>query len=130
MPATIPPMSNLYLLISAWHLPGKVRPEMKMSMQFKEYLKLLKGYSNSPLTLNRITLPFGIISDSDESTTLLVGHVLEDLMSRWKGQDAVDCIDVVAAAYELGHDKAGPFLDQAPYILFRMAKDLGVGQIH
>lgn len=129
MPETLQPMSNLYLLISPG-FNGKGGRAMRMSMQFKEYLKLLKGYSNAPLTLNRITLPFGIISDSDESTTLLVGHILEDLMSRHKGDEVVDCIDVVAAAYDLGHEKAGTFLDQAPDIVARMAKELGIGAIH
>jgi hypothetical protein len=103
---------------------------MRVSMTFKEYLRLLKAYSNAPLTLNRITLPFGIISDSDESTTLLVGHVLEDLATRLRADEAVDCIDAVAAAYDLGHEKAGPFLDQAPFILARMAKELAMGHIH
>jgi hypothetical protein len=103
---------------------------MRLSMPFKDYVKLLKGWSNAPLTLNRITLPFGIISDSVESSTLLVGHVLEDLMTRLTAEQAVDCIDVVASAYELGHEQAGPFLDKAPYVMARMAKELGVGQIH
>jgi hypothetical protein len=103
---------------------------MRLSMPFKDYIGLLKGWSNSPLTLNRITLPFGIISDSGESSTLLVGHVLEDLMSRLTADQAVDPIDVVAVAYDLGHEQAGAFLDQAPYIMSRMAKELGVGRIH
>ena len=46
---------------------------MKLAMPFKDYLKLLRGYSNVPLTLNRLTLPFGVISGSDASDTLLVG---------------------------------------------------------
>jgi len=103
---------------------------MRLSMPFKEYLKFLKTYSNTPLTLNRLTLPFGVISGSDESTTLLVGHVLDDLLTRLKGDEAIDCIDVVAAAYDLGHEQAGPFLDEAPYILSRMAHTLGGCQIH
>src|SRR5688572_11431386 len=83
---------------------------MKLSMSFKEYLKMLRGYCNVPLSLNRLTLPFGIISDAEESNTLLVGHVLEELSTRHKVDQAVDCIDVVAAAYELGHEKAEAFL--------------------
>lgn len=103
---------------------------MKTSMQFKDYIAFLKSYSNRPVTLNRLTLPFGIISDSIESDTVLVGHVLDDLASRFEGKDAVDCIDVAASAYDLGHDAAGAFLDQAPYILSRMAQTIGVGRVH
>ena len=103
---------------------------MKLSMPFKQYLAFLKGYSNSPLTLNRLTLPFGIISDAEESTGLLVGHVLDDMASRLGADEAVDAIDAVAAAYDLGHEKAAECLDQAPYIMSRMAKELGVSQIH
>ncbi len=103
---------------------------MKLSMPFKQYLAFLKGYSNVPLTLNRLTLPFGIISDAEESTTLLVGHVLDDMASRLKADEAVDAIDAVAAAYDLGHERAETFLDQAPYIMSRMAKELGMGHLH
>lgn len=103
---------------------------MKLAMSFGEYLKILRPYSNIELTLNRLTLPFGIISGSEVSDSLLVGHVLDDLASRFGDTDNVDAIDVVAAAYELGHEAAAAFLDEAPYILSRMAKELGVGHIH
>lgn len=103
---------------------------MKLAMRFCDYLKILRPYSNIALTLNRLTLPFGIISGSDESDGILVGHVLDDLASRFADGDKVDAIDVVAAAYDLGHEPAGPFLDEAPYIMSRMAKELGVGHIH
>ncbi len=103
---------------------------MKISMTFKDYLDFLGSYANSPLTLNRLTLPFGIISDSLESDGLLVGHVLDELASRLGSGEAVDCIDVAAAAFELGHDPAGPFLDEAPYIMSRMLQGLGVCQMN
>ena len=103
---------------------------MRLHIPFGEYLSILKGYSNVPLTLNRLTLPFGIVSDSAESDTLLVGHILEDLAARCKANERLDCIDVVAAAHALGHDQAAPFLDEAPYIIYRMARELGVTHIH
>lgn len=115
---------------SAQPAAARSNGHMKLSMPFKQYLAFLKGYSNVPLTLNRLTLPFGIISDAEESTTLLVGHVLDDMASRLKADEAVDAIDAVAAAYDLGHDRAGTFLDQAPYIMSRMAKELGMGHLH
>ena len=98
---------------------------MKFSMTVGEYVKLLRPYSNSPVSLNRITLPFGILSNSLASDTLLMGHVLDDLASRLPLDQSVDCIDVVAAAYDLGHEPAGDFLDEAPYIIARMARDQG-----
>lgn len=103
---------------------------MRLSMTFKEYLRLLRAYSNAPLTLNRITLPFGVISDSGESSTLLVGHVLDDLSARLGAEEAVDFVDVAVCAFELGHEQAGPFLDEAPYILSRITQELGVCRRH
>ena len=103
---------------------------MKINMQFKDYLSFLRNYCNSPLTLNRLTLPFGIISNSESSNTLLVGHVLEELATRFETDQAVDCIDVVAAAHELGHESAEAFLEEAPYIISRMVQELGVGSFH
>jgi hypothetical protein len=103
---------------------------MKLSMPFKDYLTFLKTYSNIPLTLNRLTLPFGIISDSTESNTLLVGHILDDLAARLHADEAVDCIDVAAVAYELGHEEAGTFLDKAPVLIYRMSKLSHLPQIH
>jgi hypothetical protein len=103
---------------------------MRISMPFKEYLRILKAYSNSPLTLNRLTLPFGIIGGNEESTSLLLGHVLDDLASRFDGDEAVDFIDVAATAYDLGHEPAGEFLDQAPHILSRLSTEVGSARIH
>ena len=103
---------------------------MRIAMSCQEYIRLLKAYSNKPLSLNRLTLPFGVISDGAESSSLLVGHVLDELASRQETLASIDCIDVLAAAYELGHDQAGEFLDQAPYILCRMAQELGLPTVH
>lgn len=123
----------MHRVISSQLLPGAQHRKqrdyslMKQSMPFKEYVKILKGYSNLPLSLNRLTLPFGIISDNKESDYLLVGHILDELQSRLKdGEEAVDCIDVAACAYDLGHDDAEQFLDQAPYLMLRMIKEAHV----
>ncbi len=99
-------------------------------MRLGDYLKLLSPYSNSPVTMNRITLPFGILSNSLASDTILMGHVLEDLSQRLPLDQMIDCLDVAAAAYDLGHDPAGDFLDEAPFIMARMARDEGMRQIH
>jgi hypothetical protein len=103
---------------------------MKLDMQFKDYLNNLVSHSNEPITLNKLTLPFGIMSNDEESSTLLVGHVLELLSLNLEKGQAVDCIDVVAAAWELGHESAGEFLDEIPYIISEMAEEMGLGAYH
>lgn len=99
-------------------------------MRLGDYIKLLSPYSNAPVTLNRITLPFGVISNAIASDSLLMGHVLDDLAQRLPLDQTIDCIDVAAAAYDLGHEPAGDFLDEAPHIMARMAKDDGIRQVH
>jgi hypothetical protein len=103
---------------------------MKLDMQFKEYLDILISHSNEPLTLNMLTLPFGILSNSEESNSLMVGHILEILAERMENGQVVDCVDVVAAAWELGHESAGEFLDEIPYIISEMAKEMGWNKYH
>ena len=103
---------------------------MKLAMPFREYLDFLRGHCNAPLTLNRITLPFGIISDSEESTTLLVGHIIEDLAERLEADQNVDCVDVLASAYDLGHEQAGTFLDEVPYLIYRLSQEQGAKGLH
>lgn len=103
---------------------------MKKHIALKDYVRLLKSYSNIPLTLNRITLPFGVITDSSESKNLLVGHVLDDLVSRFPSESKIDVIDVVTAAYGLGHEIAEVFLDHAAQIISEMTKDQGLYGSH
>ncbi len=103
---------------------------MKLDMQFKDYLKFLISHSNEPMTLNKLTLPFGIRSNGGESNTLLVGHILEVLAERHEKGQLVDCIDVVATAWELGHEPAGEFLDEIPYIISEMAEEMGLKAYH
>ena len=104
---------------------------MKLTIQLSEYIASLKGYSNAPLTLDRLTSPFGIASNRSESDTLLVGHVLDTLVELGPNsalEHSIDCIDVATAAFELGHEEAGPFLDEAPYIMYRMLRVAGIRQ--
>jgi len=103
---------------------------MKLDMPFKDYIQSMVRRSNEPLTLNKLTQPFGIMSNDSESNSLLVGHILEVLMESLTANQAVDCIDVVAAAYELGHEVAGEFLDEMPYIITEMANEMGLNKLH
>lgn len=103
---------------------------MKKSIPLKEYIGLLKPYSNIPLSLNRITLPFGVITGSEESHSILVGHILDDLANRYSMEGPIDIIDVVTSAHDLGHGQAEFFLDQAAQFIHRMTKDHGVYGAH
>jgi hypothetical protein len=96
-----------------------------LAMPFREYLAFLRNFCNVPLTLNRLTLPFGFITDGEESATLLVGHVIEDLAERIPLDQLVDCLDVLHSAYELGHEQAGKVLDEAPELIDRMTRGMG-----
>ncbi len=70
-----------------------------------------------------LTLPFGISSDESASDVLLIGHVLDDLLETMKPGETIDCLDVAAIAYNLGHEPAGNFLDEAPWIIFKMNRE-------
>jgi hypothetical protein len=103
---------------------------LRLSMSFKDYLEFLTKFSNAPLTLNRLTLPFGIISDSEPSHTLLVGHILEDLSMRIESSQCIDPIDVLTSAHDLGHEPASAFLEEIPYIIAKMSEELGMTRLH
>jgi hypothetical protein len=99
---------------------------MKLSMRFKEYVDLMKNQSNMSLTVNRLTIPFGVAADVSQSEDLLIGHILDAMGEEFDPDDSVDFMDVAAFAYELGHDPAGNFLEEAPYIAYRMANESGI----
>ena len=103
---------------------------MKKHIPLKDYVRLLRSYSNIPLTLNRITLPFGVITDSTESKTILLGHVLDDLVSRFPSESKIDVIDVVTCAHGLGHEVAEVFLDHAAQMINEMMRDQGLYGTH
>lgn len=103
---------------------------MKKNIPLKDYVRLLRSYSNIPLTLNRITLPFGVITGSVESKTILVGHVLDDLVLKFPGDSHIDIVDVVTSAHGLGHEEAEVFLDHASQMIYHMTKDQGLYGAH
>jgi hypothetical protein len=103
---------------------------MKKSIPLKEYVGFLKAYANVPLSLNRITLPFGVITGSQESKSILVGHILDDLVHRYSIEGSIDIIDVVTSAHDLGHEQAEDFLDQAAQFIYELTKDQGLYGAH
>jgi hypothetical protein len=98
----------------------------KVTMTLRDYLETVKSHMNRELSLNLMILPFGLEVDIEVDRGILVGHVVEELMSRFKPADTIDCLDVAAAAWELGHEPAGAFLDEAPYRMFAAIRARGV----
>jgi len=98
----------------------------KVKMTLKDYLLTVESHLNLALSLNLMIVPFGLEVDIDVDQGILVGHVVEELISRFKFTDSIDCLDVAAAAWELGHEPAGAFLDEAPYRMFAAIRARGV----
>ena len=99
---------------------------MKVTMTLREYLLKVEPHMNRALSLNLLILPFELESEIEVDQGILVGHVIEELISRFKPNDEIDCLDVAAAAWELGHEPAGAFLDEAPYRLFEAIRTRGL----
>lgn len=95
---------------------------MKLSVTFKDYVEQLRARSNEALALNLLTGPFGIAANEVASEDLLIGHVLDDLADRFALEDPIDCMDVASSAFALGHEQAGDFLDEAPWLVFQATK--------
>lgn len=100
--------------------------ELKLQLTLRDYLHMLEGCSNEPLTVAGLTAPFGLTLDdlaavgiaADEASEFLVfGHVAEALSGDFEPGDAIDCVDVALAAADLGFENAEPFIERGPYIL-------------
>lgn len=102
---------------------------MKLELQFKDYVNAMKSFANKPLSLEKVIEPFGISSSPATSDFLLIGHLLDYLSEDLHPDDAVDAIDIATAAYELGHEEAQNFLDEAPWLMIQMARELDVPTI-
>lgn len=92
---------------------------MRVSMLFREFAAAVGDHANAPLSMQLLAHPFGLSGSAAPSETLLLGHILDDLASRYGPEDALDCFDVASAAYDLGLDEAGSFLDDAPELIMR-----------
>lgn len=97
---------------------------MKLEMQFKDYLSILKDKSNQGLSLDLALLPFGISSLASASSTLLVGHLLDYLAEQCEAHTVIDAIDVTQASWELGLPGSDEFLDEAPRLMIQMVRAL------
>lgn len=85
---------------------------------------MLAEHSNHPASLELLAKPFGIRWPRRRDAVLLVGHVLDAMSDYTQPLDAIDCIDVATAAWELGCVDADRFLDEAPNIMFQHAHQL------
>ncbi|MEY4631197.1 MAG: hypothetical protein RIQ81_1317 [Pseudomonadota bacterium] len=99
---------------------------LKLQLPLRDYLRMMEGCSNEPLTVAGLTAPFGLTLDdlaavgiaADEACDfLLYGHVTEALAQDFEPGDAIDCVDVALAAADLGFENAEPFIERGPYIL-------------
>ena len=96
---------------------------MKLTMKFYEFCNLVKDYMNEPLSLEVLTMPFGILSSDQLSDDLLVGYVVDGMQEEFRADDVIDVLDVMRVAYDLGDENAGDFLDEAPTLLTRLARE-------
>ena len=76
------------------------------------------------MSLARLLAPFDIAADSTPDESLIMGHVIEALAEEFLELETIDCMDVATAAYELGHDPAGHFLDQAPMMIVQYLRGI------
>lgn len=100
--------------------------DLRVVLPLREYLVRIQGLINEPVNLQRLVLPFGMDIPGENDEFLLTGHVVEELISRHQLNDLIDCIDIAAAAWELGHEEAGLFLDEAPYRILESARARGL----
>jgi len=103
-----------------------LKETLKVTITLREFLLAVGTHMNRALSLNLLILPFGLEGEIEVDQGLLVGHVIDELTSRFKPSDMIDCLDVAAAAWELGHEPAGDFLDEAPYRMFAAIRARGL----
>jgi hypothetical protein len=97
---------------------------VKLEIQFKDFIRALKPFSNDALQLDKILRPFGISSLAYRSNDILIGHLLDYMEAEYAFEDPIDAIDVAVAAMDLGHEEAELFLDEAPFLLTQMVHGL------
>ncbi len=91
---------------------------MQLNLPFGIYKKTLRPLSNEPLEMNKLLKPFDF-SVPNESTDpdLCVGLLLDLLAESFYDFECIDPLDVAEAAWELGFQPAGVFLEQGPLLI-------------
>ena len=81
---------------------------MKLSIQFKDYLRACNPNANQPVSVARLLAPFGIERvPSDEDDFLLMGHVLDGLAEQFLESEDIDPEVIILMADELGCEVLG-----------------------
>jgi hypothetical protein len=78
---------------------------MSLSLQFNDYLNLMRQRSNRPFNMAASLAPFGVLgAPTHDDDFLLMGHVLDALHEGFRPQDLIGPEDVLAMAEELGFE--------------------------
>jgi hypothetical protein len=93
-----------------------------ISLKFDEFLAMMRGKEQIPLSMAPLLRPFGLSYVSKEEKGLMVGWVLEELAGEFQCHDEIDPIDVATAAYAIGYDDAERFLDDAPDLIYHAVR--------
>ena len=94
---------------------------MHLEMSVKKYVEGCEAKSNQPLSLENMLEPFCLSPRKDsQSSYLLVGHLLEQILSLHSENSRLDPLDVASMALELGFDCAESFLREGPELMVRM----------
>ncbi len=91
-------------------------------MRLKHYIAALRNKSHSQVNLATLLEPFRLSASTEESSFLLVGHILDDMEDQLELNDVIDPLDVAYFAWELGYEPAKEFLKNGPALLFQLAK--------
>ncbi len=92
---------------------------MNGKIPVEQYIHALTRRSNEKLSMDVLLNPFGIEFEDQSSRTILIGHLLDELFLTYEKVDYIDGLDVAAAAWELGHEGAGRFLEVGPDLIFK-----------
>lgn len=80
-------------------------------LELADYERALKGKENESVTMELLLKPFGIKANGPKDKNLLMGLILDHLHDVFPARATIDPFDVAGAAWELGHEPAGVFLE-------------------
>ena len=84
------------------------------------YANDLKAYSNECVSGSLVFSPFGFTWPSQPSSFLLIGHLVEEIVTCPK-KNYVDPLDIAIVAWELGYSQLESFFEDGPTFLCKLA---------